>query len=244
MSNFLTEIIQRKQREVEKLVEPIRFEDVLKKEGLAVIAEIKRKSPSKGILNPHIDPVELAKKYVAGGASAISVLTDEEGFGGRLEDLKAVVEACPGIPVLRKDFIIDIKQLYETARAGAHAVLLIVAVLGDRLPEFIRAAKYYGLEALVEVHDLEELKLAQEAGSRIIGVNNRNLSTFEISLETAKNLSSHFLPHIITVAESGIESAEHAAIMHRAGYDAILVGEALVKATDPQPLIEEMRNAY
>ena len=109
--------------------------------------------------------------------------------------------------MLRKDFIIDVKQLYETARAGAHAVLLIVAALGKRLPEFIQAAKVYGLETLVEVHDLHELKLAQEAGAQIIGVNNRNLTTFEISLETAKNLSPHFLPHIIKVAESGIENS-------------------------------------
>lgn len=241
MPNYLTEILQRKQREVEKLVEPIRFEEALHKKSLSVIAEIKRKSPSKGVLNPHIDPAALARQYVAGGASAISVLTDEEGFGGTLEDLKAVVAACPGIPVLRKDFIIDVKQLYETARAGAHAVLLIVAALKKRLPEFILAAKMYGLETLVEVHDLDELKLAQEAGSRIIGVNNRNLATFEISLETAKSLSTHFLPLIIKVAESGIENSEHAAMMRAAGYNAILVGEALVKSADPKSLIEELR---
>ncbi|SRR5581483_2349078 len=244
MSNFLAEILKRKQREVESLVSPVRFEEALKKEGLSVIAEIKRKSPSKGVLNSAIDPVELAKKYVAGGASAISVLTDEEGFGGKLEDLKAVIAACPGIPVLRKDFIIDLKQLDETARAGAHAVLLIVAALGEKLSEFIQAAKNYGLETLVEVHDLDELKLAQKAGSAIIGVNNRNLSTFKVSLETAKNLSSHFLPHVIKVAESGIENQEDAAVMRKAGYDAVLVGESLVKSLHPEALIEEMRHAH
>lgn len=244
MSNFLAEILKRKQREVESLVEPIRFADALKKEGLSVIAEIKRKSPSKGVLNADIDPVALAKKYVAGGASAISVLTDEEGFGGTLDDLKAVVAACPGIPVLRKDFIIDEKQLYETARAGAHAVLLIVAALGERLPQFLEAAKHYGLETLVEVHDLDELKLAQKAGSAIIGVNNRHLSTFEVSLETATNLSSHFLPHVVKVAESGVENQEDVMAMRKAGYDAVLVGESLVKSLDPQSFIQEMRHAH
>ncbi len=244
MSNYLTEILKNKQQEVLNLPAPIRFKHALQKNGLSVIAEIKRKSPSKGMLNSSIDPALLAKQYVAGGAAAISVLTDEKHFGGSLHDLKAVIGACPGIPVLRKDFIIDPKQLYETARAGAHAVLLIAAALNDRLPEFVRIAKNYGLETLVEVHDIHELNLAHVAGAQIIGVNNRNLSTFNVSLETAIKLSSHYSKGIVKVAESGILNARHASQMRKAGYDAILVGEALVKAHDPRVLIEELRNVH
>lgn len=244
MPNYLTTILERKEKEIATLPQPVRFKEALKKEHLTVIAEIKRKSPSKGVLNAAIDPAQLAKQYVLGGAAAISVLTDEVGFGGSLQDLKAVIEACPGIPVMRKDFIIDLKQLYETARSGAHAVLLIAAALGDRLPEFISAAKSYGLETLVEVHDDHELIFAHIAGAEIIGVNNRSLKTFETSLETALFLAPHFSPTIIKVAESGIENKEDAALMRKAGYDAILVGEALVKAHNPALLIEEMRHAH
>lgn len=239
MANFLTEILQRKQREVAELPSAATLKGALKQNRLSVIAEIKRKSPSKGTLNSSLDPVSLAKAYVAGGASALSVLTDEEGFGGTLRDLRAVVEACPGIPVLRKDFIIDVRQLYESARAGAHAVLLIAAALGDRLPEFVKAARSYGLETLVEVHDIHELQLAHVAGAEIIGVNNRNLETFEVSLNTAESLSSLFSAGVIKVAESGIETRQDAARMRKVGYDAILVGEALVKSQDPKSLIQE-----
>jgi indole-3-glycerol phosphate synthase len=241
VSNFLEEIIHRKKREVERLPHPVTFKDALKKPGLSVIAEVKRKSPSKGILSPSVDPVALARKYVAGGASAISVLTDEEGFGGTLQDLRAVVEACPGTPVLRKDFIIDIRQIYETARTGAHAVLLIASLLGDRLSQFIKIVGSYGMQALVEVHDIDELYLADIAEASIIGVNNRNLCTFEVSLNTAGLLAPHFSENIVRVAESGIENGKHAAMMQRAGYDAILVGEALIKAEHPEALIKEFK---
>jgi indole-3-glycerol phosphate synthase len=244
MSDYLIEILKNKQEEVLKLPVPIRFKQALQKESLSVIAEIKRKSPSKGILNSSIDPVLLATQYVAGGAAAISVLTDEKHFGGSLQDLKAVIDACPGVPVLRKDFIIDPKQLYETARSGAHAVLLIAAVLNDRLPEFVGIAKNYGLEPLVEVHDIHELNLAHVAGAEIIGVNNRNLSTFEVSLETAVTLAPHYSKGIVKIAESGILNAGHASQMRKAGFHAILVGEALVKTHDPQALIEELCNAH
>jgi indole-3-glycerol phosphate synthase len=244
MSNYLIEILKNKQQEVLKLPAPIRFKQILQKEGLSVIAEIKRKSPSKGMLNSSIDPALLAKQYVAGGAAAISVLTDEKYFGGSLHDLRAVIDACPGTPVLRKDFIIDPKQLYETARIGAHAVLLITAALKDLLPEFIRIAKNYGLETLVEVHDIHELHLAHVAGAEIIGVNNRNLSTFDVSLETAIRLAPYCSKEVVKVAESGILNGGDASQMAKAGYDAILVGEVLVKADNPRSLIEELRHAH
>ncbi len=244
MSNYLCVIIESKKQEVLKLPPPATLKQALKQKGLSVIAEIKRKSPSKGTLNASINPARLAQKYVKGGAAAISVLTDEKFFGGSLHDLKAVIEACPGIPVLRKEFIIDPKQLYETARAGAHAVLLIAAALQHRLPEFVRIAKDYGLETLVEVHDAHELDLAQIAGAEIIGVNNRNLTTFDVSLETSIALSSRFSPGVVKVAESGIFNATDAARMRQAGYDAVLVGESLVKASDPTALIEELCHAH
>lgn len=243
MTDYLTEILSRKEKEVQTLVQPVTFKEALSQPSLAVIAEIKRKSPSKGVLNAEIDPLALAKKYVAGGAAAISVLTDEVGFGGSLDDLKAVVAACPATPVLRKDFIIDERQLYETARSGAHAVLLIAAALKERLAKFIHLANRYGLETLVEVHTLDELRLAQAAGAEIIGVNSRSLATFEVSLKTAEMLASHFAPHTVKVAESGIGNAEDAARMRKVGFDAVLVGEALVRAKDPEKLIQEMRHA-
>jgi len=243
MSNYLTKILESKKEEILRLPSPITFKEALLKPNLSVIAEIKRRSPSKGELNASLDPALLAKQYVAGGAAAISVLTDESHFGGSLQDMRTVIEACPGVPVLRKDFIIDVKQIYETARAGAHAVLLIAAALGDRLAEFIRETKKQGLETLVEVHDIHELNLALIAGAEMIGVNNRNLKTFEVSLETALALAPHFSASVVKVAESGIFNRYHAAQMRKAGYDAILVGEALVKANDPQSLLKELSHA-
>jgi indole-3-glycerol phosphate synthase len=242
MANYLADIIKRKKREAMALPQPILLKEALKQNCCAIIAEIKRRSPSKGLLNPLLDPVEQAQRYVLGGAAAISVLTDAS-FEGSLEDLRAVVQACPGTPILRKDFILDVKQLYETARAGAHAVLLIAKVLQQRLPEFIGLARSFGLETLVEVHDLQELLLVQQAGAQIIGVNNRDLSTFQVSLETALTLAPHCCPSIIKVAESGIEHPEHVALMRRAGYDAVLIGEALVKAQDPVALLKGFHHA-
>lgn len=241
MSNYLSEILERKKREVAALPSPISLKEALLRERLTIIAEIKRKSPSKGLLNPILDPVLLAKQYVAGGAAAISVVTDTVGFGGSLKDLRNVVEACPGIPVLRKDFIFDIRQLDETARTGAHAVLLIAKILGVRLEQLIQAAKQFGLETLVEVHDKEELRLAQDVGAEMIGVNNRNLSTFVVSLETSLSLASCFSSSVVKVSESGVENCQQAKTLKSAGYHAILVGEALVKSQCPQRLIQELK---
>ncbi len=204
-----------------------------------MIAEIKRKSPAKGNLAPIADPVLLASRYVAAGASAFSVLTDGQDFGGSLEDLQQIAKAFPEMPILRKDFIVDVKQIKETVRAGASAILLIVAVLGEKLPEMIASAIAYGLDPLVEVHDRKELEMALAAGAEIIGVNNRNLATFQIDLAVAEELATHIPPTLIRIAESGVRTATDAQRMRRAGYDAILVGEALVTASDPKELLEE-----
>lgn len=236
MLNYLDKIIDRKKREVELLKDT----RTLKTSRFSVIAEIKRKSPSRGELNKIVDPVELAAKYAAGGASAFSVLTDGEGFGGSVEDLKMIAEAFPHIPILRKDFIIDPLQLKETVKIGATAVLLIVSALGERTQEMLERTKAIGLEALVEVHNKEELEIAIRAGAEIIGVNNRNLSTFEIDLKTSEELSPLIPAHVFKIAESGVKTAQDALRMKKAGFNSVLVGEALVKAEDPAILIQEM----
>ncbi len=208
--------------------------------SLAVIAEIKRKSPSKGQIAALRDPTQIARVYNEGGANCISVLTDLEGFGGTLDDLSTVVEAqqkafgdkYPGpCPVLRKDFIIDEIQIAEAAMAGAGAILLIVTALGkERAKELLEATRAYGLDALVEVHDEEELEIALEIGADIVGVNNRNLKNFDENLENSLRLADKIPSDVVSVAESGIKECVDAWKFRDAGYNAVLVGEALVRA--------------
>lgn len=240
MSGYLEAIIVRKKEEVKGLQQPKRFEEVLRQEHLTVIAEIKRKSPSKGSLAPISDPVALARQYIEAGAQALSILTDEVGFGGSLADLREVADAFPAIPILRKDFIIDIRQIKQTARSGATAVLLIVAALQENLAEYIQEAKRYQLDPVVEVHDRNELELALKSGATIIGVNNRNLSSFHVDLETSVQMSAHIPQNCIKIAESGIRSEADGQKMRQAGFDAVLVGEALVTAQEPKKLIQEL----
>jgi indole-3-glycerol phosphate synthase len=237
--NYLEEILIRKQEEIKTIVVPPSLKKALKQPHLTVIAEIKRKSPSKGNFAPIADPVVLAAKYIEGGASVLSILTDGPGFGGSLEDLKAVAQAFPGIPIMRKDFILDPKQLKQSARAGATAVLLITGVLKDRLPHMIQSTHDQGLEALVEVENEAELQLAIHAGAQVIGVNSRDLMTFHVDLNVPERLSKGIPSSCIKVAESGIHTLNDAQRMRDAGYDAILVGEALVLHANPHALIEE-----
>ncbi len=206
---------------------------------LAVIAEIKRKSPSKGHLATLRDPTHIARVYRDAGANAISVLTDFEGFGGTLDDLRRVAKAqerfrtdYPGpCPVLRKDFVLDEIQLAEAKAAGADAVLLIVSALGqERTGQLLKAAHEFGLDVLVETHDEEELDMALEVGAEIVGVNNRNLNNFEEKLETSFKLADKIPKHIVSVAESGITHHKDAWRFRDAGYNAVLVGEMLVRA--------------
>eukprot|EP00871_Galdieria_phlegrea_P002371 jgi/Galph1/3134/GphlegSOOS_G1782.1 len=218
------------------------FYSALKKQNftLSVIAEIKRKSPSKGHIGDIRDPAGLSRVYKEAGASAISVLTDYEGFGGTLDDLRKVYraqqqyrETYPGpAPILRKDFIIDKVQIAEAAEAGAAAVLLIVSALGERTKELLDATYALGLEALVEVHNEEEVKVALEAGAKIIGINNRNLRSFEVNFEHAMNLRRLLPEHVVSVAESGISEPADAWTLRDEGFNAILVGESLVKASE------------
>jgi len=228
---YLDTILETKQKEIESLQKRKgRFAASLKKPHLAVIAEVKRRSPSAGEIKEIEDPLALAKCYVEEGASAISVLTDRH-FGGDLADLKLVARGISA-PILRKDFILHPLQLAEAIEAGATAVLLIAGLLKDQLKTFLMLASQLGLETLTEVHNQAELELALDAGAPIIGVNHRNLTNFEIDLSLSEKLRPHIPPHVIAVAESGIRTPEQAKRMRELGYDAILVGEALVRSPE------------
>ncbi len=217
------------------------FADALAAPGFQIIAEIKRKSPSAGVLTETLVPEEQAVVYVDGGAAAISVLTEPEFFAGSVADLQAVREAVD-IPLLRKDFVVDSAQIYETKVLGADAVLLIVAILTDNeLARLYDAALSVGLDVLVETHTEHEVERALEIGPQIVGVNNRDLATFVTDLGTAERIAPRVVGRAITVGESGVSSVDGARRMRTAGFDAILVGEALVRADDPAALIAELR---
>lgn len=210
-------------------------------EGLQVIAEIKRRSPSAGSLAPHLDPGALARRYVAGGAAAVSVLTEPDYFDGSLDDLREVTAAVD-VPVLRKDFTLDPRQIWEARLSGADAVLLIVGLLEPRgLTGLLATAEEAGVAALVEVHDAAEAEIALEAGAVIVGVNNRDLRTFRTDVATAVELAAIVAEAPVTVAESGVSTPAAAGRMAASGYDAVLVGEALVTADDPARLVRALR---
>jgi indole-3-glycerol phosphate synthase len=205
---------------------------------VAVIAEIKRKSPSKGPLAPDLDAAETATRYAAGGAAALSVLTDGPYFDGSLADLRAA-RAAVGLPVLRKDFTVDPLQLFEARAAGADAVLLIVAALPDDtlLADLRAQASELGLAALVEADDEAGVERALAAGARIVGVTNRNLRDFGEDLSTGTRLASLIPPDVVAVAESAIRSVADAQAMADAGFSAVLVGEHLVRSPDPEAAV-------
>jgi indole-3-glycerol phosphate synthase len=208
---------------------------------LAVIAEIKRRSPSKGDLAPELDPAATAGAYARGGAAALSVLTDEHWFGGSLADLAASRGAC-ALPILRKDFVIDDVQIHEARVAGADAVLLIVAGLPDdgQLRALHDAAFAVGLDVLTEVHDGAEAERAVSAGARVVGVNSRDLQTFGEDLSVGERVAKSLPAEVVRVAESAIRSVDDARRMADAGFDAVLVGEALVRSTDPSAMVRAM----
>lgn len=206
-----------------------------------IIAEIKRASPSKGTINAGIDVAETAKRYQQGGACAISVLTEENFFNGSIDDLRAVREAVD-LPILRKDFIVDEFQIFEAAVAGADAVLLIVAALSiENLEKFLSLVETtLQMDALVEVHTLSELEVAKRIGAKIIGVNNRDLRTFEVSLDVSRELIRHRFDGALIIAESGISSRDQIAELRALGFDGFLVGESLMRSGDPEMLLEEL----
>lgn len=215
-------------------VSPTRgFRAALTGPGLGVIAEIKRRSPSQGDLAAHLDPAELARSYANGGAAAVSVLTDAEFFAGSATDLGTARDAI-SIPVLRKDFTVDPRDVVDARLMGADCILLIAAVLDEiELVAYQQLAVSLGMDALVEVHDEPELEIALVAGATLIGVNQRDLLTFEVDHERALRVVGAIPADVTKVAESGIGHADDARRLADAGFDAVLVGEMLVTASDP-----------
>jgi indole-3-glycerol phosphate synthase len=204
------------------------------------VAEVKRRSPSKGALAPELDPAGLASAYAAGGAACLSVLTDRDFFGGSADDL-AVARAACDLPVLRKDFTVSPRDVADARLMGADAVLLIAAALdADELAELHALAERLGLDALVEVHDERELAVAVDVGAALIGVNQRDLVTFEVDTDRAVRLAGHMPSQVVAVAESGIRGPADARRLAEAGYHAVLVGESLVTATDPAAAVHAL----
>jgi indole-3-glycerol phosphate synthase len=220
--------------------QPRDFAAALRQPGVSLVAEIKRASPSKGPLRPSLDPVAIALEYEAHGAAAVSVLTDEHYFQGSLDDLRAV-RSHTALPVLRKDFVLEPYQVYEARAAGADALLLIVSALSDSdLQALYHLATMLGMAALIEVHDEVELEQALECAPAIVGVNNRDLRTFEVNLDTTAHLR-HFVPAGVTlVSESGVHSRADVSRLAAIGADAMLIGESLVRADDVGAKIREL----
>ncbi len=222
---------------------PRDFIGALRRPGLAVIAEMKQRTPSMGVLSEDYSPADIAHSYTEGGAAAISVLTHMAGFGGRPEHIRAV-RAATELPILRKDFVTDPYEVGEARACGADAVLLIVAALdAARLKDLIAVAGSRGIAALVEAHDETETLAALEAGARAIGVNHRDLRDFTVDLGLTERLRRLIPEEVVLVAESGIHTGDDARRMSEAGADAILVGEVLMRAADPAAQIRELTAA-
>jgi indole-3-glycerol phosphate synthase len=252
----LQEILEAKRREIAKMIHRAghfragalqrndfrSFRDAIDRgpEALGLIAEVKKASPSAGVIAESFDPVQIAKTYESAGANAISVLTDEQFFQGSLAYMTRV-RAAVGLPVLRKDFILHEAQIYEASCAGADAILLIVAALAQPdLERLLAIAADFQLDVLVEVHTLEELDRALDTDAQIIGINNRNLATFQVDLKTTEQLSEQVPDGITLVSESGIKTAEDTRRLLASGCNAILVGETLMRAPDVHAAVAEL----
>ena len=237
-------------RSIERLLDEARatvadvraFRQALSGDGVAVIAEIKRRSPSKGDLAPDLVPSVLAKAYAEGGAACLSVLTDGEFFGGSAADL-GEARGAVDIPVLRKDFTVSERDVCDARLMGADAVLLIVAALDDaELTAFSSLASELRMTALVETHDEREVERALSAGATVVGVNQRDLQTFKVDTERAVRVAAAIPDDVVKVAESGIGGGDDARRLRDAGYDAVLVGETLVRSDDPAATVQELRS--
>ena len=259
--NVLSQIIAKKRERVEEAkqavpLEHLRSEALAKREqapshalsralqsdGINIIAEFKRRSPSKGVIRAEADLPQVVRSYQAGGAAAISVLTEQDYFDGSLADLEAV-KTCVALPVLRKDFVFDEYQMFEAAAAGADAVLLIVAVLDDHQLESLRLlAEELGMDALVEAHNAEEMERAAQCGAKLIGINNRDLRTFEVSLETSIRLAPLAPGDALLVSESGLTDAADLRRLREHGFRGFLIGESLMRARCPEAALRDLRN--
>ncbi|MDR3314818.1 MAG: indole-3-glycerol phosphate synthase TrpC [Oscillospiraceae bacterium] len=219
------------------------FEAALAAPGLSFICEVKKASPSKGVIARDFPYLEIARSYAAAGAAAVSVLTEPEYFLGSDQYLREIAAAVP-LPALRKDFTVDAYQIYEAKALGASAVLLICALLDlPALREYHALADSLGLSALVETHSEAEVETALAAGARVVGVNNRDLRSFQVDLATGERLGALLPPGVLFVAESGVATPADAARLRRAGADALLIGEALMRAPDKRAFLEAMRDA-
>lgn len=245
---ILDNIIEKRKLQLAKEQEAVCFEDIksqaiketrtclslyeaLKKDTLSVISEVKKASPSKGLICENFDPVSIATQYERAGANAISVLTEEHYFQGRSHYLKAIRQQVSTIPLLRKDFIIDPYQIYEAKVIGADAILLIAAILDtETLKTYRSIAHGLGLECLAEVHNKEELNNVLEAGFHIVGINNRNLKTFDVNLDTTAGLASYIPKDCVMISESGIVTNEDMKTVRKHGADAVLIGETLMRS--------------
>ncbi len=217
------------------------FEESLRKEGMSFICEVKKASPSKGLIAPDFPYLEIAKAYEAAGATAISCLTEPYYFLGKNEYLGEIVEHV-SIPVLKKDFFVDPYMVYEAKMLGASAVLLICAMLSDEeLAEYFAIANDLGLSAIFEAHDEEEVLRAEKCGARIIGVNNRNLKTFTLDLQNSIDLKNLVADDVIFISESGIKTREDIAVLESNGIEAVLIGETLMRAENKKEALDELR---
>ena len=217
------------------------FEKALAAPGISVICEVKKASPSKGLIAVDFPYLEIAQQYERAGASAISVLTEPEYFLGSDDYLREIAREV-SIPVLRKDFTVDEYQIYEAKLLGASAVLLICAILSEKeLGQFLKMAHSLGLSALVEAHDEEEVARALRAGARIIGVNNRNLKDFTVDVKNSVRLRALIPPEVLYVSESGISGAEDVAVLYKNGTDAVLIGETLMRSSDKAAMLQELK---
>lgn len=257
MSDLLSQIVSRKRERLDELKRRRPFSELraavvphsacgrmvsaLRRDGINIIAEVKQRSPSRGIIRVDFDPVDIARNYDTAGAAAISVLTEEDYFAGSLDYLRAV-RAVTDLPLLRKDFTFDEYQIYEAIEAGADAILLIAAVLdGLQFNDLMQTAHGLGLDVLVEIHDRAEAEKVLRFEVRLLGVNNRNLRTFETDLTTSINLAGELPDKLTLVSESGIRTREDIDRLRAAGYHAFLIGEELMRAGDEAAALRALR---
>lgn len=260
--NVLSEIIGKKRERVEEAKQLVPLERLrseafaqrerapshalrraLQSDGINIIAEFKRRSPSKGVIRADANLSEIVRSYQAGGAAALSVLTEEDYFDGSLADLR-LAKASVDLPVLRKDFVFDEYQIYEAAAAGADAVLLIVSTLEDRQLESLRrlAEDELGMDALVEVHNSQEMDRAAGCGAKLVGINNRDLRTFEVSLDTSLELAKLAPKGALLVSESGLNHSAELRRLREQGFHGFLIGESLMRARCPEAALRDLRN--
>ena len=236
--------MRRLAEEVRSAAKPHALADALRAGGINIIAEFKRRSPSKGMIRADADVIGIAKRYEAGGAAGMSVLTEEDYFAGSLDDLRAV-KATVKMPVLRKDFVFEEYQVYESAAAAADAILLIVAALDDDTIRNLRrlAEDELGMDALIEVHTADELKRATACGAKLVGVNNRDLRTFEVSLDTSLSLARETPSNALLISESGLRGPDDLRRLREAGYHGFLIGETLMRSDNSEDTLRNFVGA-